>query len=142
MLRFVYEQYPLTEEHLMSSLDRPLSGDVLRFRLGEERDRVSEPELLQRHGRNARTLLKEGPLRVTLVTVGAGGRIDAHQAPGPITVHVLDGDILFRAAGHEHRLTSGDLLALAAGIDHEAASDGGGTFLLTVVQLGRATDGH
>lgn len=122
----------------MSSLDRPLSGDVLRFRLGEERARVNDPALLERHGRNARTLLKEGPLRVTLVTVRAGGRLDTHHSPGPITVHVLDGDILFRAAGHEHRLTSGDLLAVPAGVDHEAASDAGATFLLTVVQPGLA----
>jgi quercetin dioxygenase-like cupin family protein len=118
----------------MSSIDRPLSGDVLRFRLAEERDRVADAELLERHGRNARTLLKEGPLRVTLVTVAPGGRIAAHQSDGPITVHVLDGEIRFGVKGQEHRLAAGDLLAVAAGLEHDVASDAGGTFLLTVVQ--------
>lgn len=47
----------------MSSIDRPLSGDVLRFDLAAERGRVKDPTPLERHGRNARTLLKEGPLR-------------------------------------------------------------------------------
>ena len=122
----------------MSSIDRPLSGDVLRFDLAAERGRVNDPTQLERHGRNARTLLKEGPLRVTLVMVRAGGRIAAHHAAGPITVHVLQGDIRFRVAGQEHRLTSGDLLAVGPGLEHDVTSDGGGTFLLTVVHAGSA----
>ena len=120
----------------MSSIDRPLSGDVLRFHLEEERTRVNDPLLLERHGRNARTLIKEGPLRVTLIMVRAGGNIATHRADGPITVHVLRGDIRFRVAGREHRLAAGDLLAVNAGLEHEAGSDGGGTFLLTIVQPG------
>ena len=120
----------------MSSIDRPLSGDVLRFRLEEERGHVHDPLLLERHGRNARTLLKEGPLRVTLVMMRAGGHIAAHRADGPITVQVLDGDIRFRVAGQEHRLAAGDLLVVNAGLEHDVASEGGGTFLLTVVQSG------
>lgn len=118
----------------MSSIDRPLSGDVLRFQLEEERTRVNDPLLLERNGRNARTLIKEGPLRVTLIMVRAGARIATHRADGPITVHVLRGDIQFRVAGREHRLAAGDLLVVNAGLEHEAGSDGGGTFLLTIVQ--------
>ena len=120
----------------MSSIDRPLSGDVLRFHLEEERTRVNDPLLLERHGRNARTLIKEGPLRVTLIMVRAGGRIATHRADGPITVHVLRGDIQLRVGGREHRLAAGDLLAVNAGLEHEVGSDGGGTFLLTIVQPG------
>lgn len=117
----------------MSSIDRPLSGTALRFTLADERARVDEPELLKRNGRNARTLVKEGPLRVTLVMIAAGGRIAPHQADGPITVQVLDGDIRFRAAGKEHALGSGDLLVVDAGVEHAVESERGGTFLLTVV---------
>lgn len=118
----------------MSSVGRPLSGDVLRFHLGEERERANDPALLELHGRNARTLLKAGPLRVTLVMVQAGRHIAAHRSDGPIALHVLDGDIRFRGAGQEHRLVTGDLLVASAGLEHDVASDAGGTFLLTVVQ--------
>lgn len=118
----------------MSSIDRPLSGATLRFALAEERARVNDPELLQRNGRNARTLVKAGPLRVTLVMVGAGGRIAPHLTDGPITVHVLDGEIRFRVAGKEHALSAGDLLVVDAGVEHSVESPVGGTFLLTVVQ--------
>ena len=125
----------------MSPIGRPLSGDVLRFHLGEERGRVNDPVLLERHGRSARTLLKEGPLRVTLVMVRAGGQIAAHRAEGPITLHILDGDIQFRATGQEHRLAAGDLLVAGAGLEHDVASEAGGTFLLTVVQPDAQTSG-
>ena len=120
----------------MSSIDRPLSGDLLRFDLEEERARVFDATLLERHGRNARTLVKEGPLRVTLITVRAGGHIAPHRAEGPISVQVIHGDIAFRAEEREHRLTAGDLLVLKPGVTHEVRSDGGGTFLLTIVQPG------
>jgi quercetin dioxygenase-like cupin family protein len=118
----------------MSSIDRPLSGAALRFTLSEERARVDDPELLKRNGRNARTLVKEGPLRVTLVKVAAGGRIAPHLTDGPITIHVLDGEIRFRAADKEHALGAGDLLVVDGGVEHSVESAAGGTFLLTVVQ--------
>lgn len=118
----------------MSSIDRPLSGAALRFALAAERARVNDPELLTRNGRNARTLVKEGALRVTLVMVGAGGRIAPHLTDGPITVQVLDGDIRFQAAGKEHALGAGDLLVVDAAVEHSVESKAGGTFLLTVVQ--------
>ena len=99
--------------------------------------RVNDPALLERHGRNARTLLKQGPLRVTLVMVRAGGKIAPHRADGPITVQILNGDIQFRVSGREHRLTPGDLLVVNAGVEHDVGSEGGGTFLLTLVQSER-----
>ncbi|HET9293828.1 MAG TPA: hypothetical protein VFO06_06000 [Gemmatimonadales bacterium] len=118
----------------MSSIDRASSHGVLRFRLSEERERVSGPGAIEGRDRNARTLLKEGPLRVTLVMLRAGGKIAAHRAGGPITVQLLDGDLTFRAAGQEHRLVPGDLLMAVAGLEHDVASEAGGTFLLTLAQ--------
>jgi quercetin dioxygenase-like cupin family protein len=118
----------------MSSIDRPLSGDVLRFDLRGERARVDDPELLARHGRNGRTLVKEGALRVTLVMLRAGGVIAPHRASGAITVLVLDGDIRVEAAGQEHRLGSGELLVVHGGVEHAIDSTAGGVFLLTLVQ--------
>jgi len=118
----------------MSSIDRPVSGDVLQFSLEAERKQVNDRSVLEKSGRNARTLLKEGALRVTLVMVKAGGSITKHHSAGPITVQVLEGDIRFSAAGKEYRLKTGDLLTVAGGVEHDVASDGGGTFLLTLVQ--------
>jgi quercetin dioxygenase-like cupin family protein len=110
-----------------------ISSNALSFHLGEERARVNDPVLLGRHGRNARTLVKNGPLRVTLVMLQGGGKIAPHRTAGPITVHVLDGELRFNAAGQDHRLAAGDLLVLDAGVEHHLSSETGGSFLLTVV---------
>ena len=84
-------------------------------------------------GRTARTLAKEGPLRVVLVVLAAGGELAEHQAPGPITVQPLAGRLRFRALGHEREIGPGDLLIAAAGVRHAVTSAEGATFLLTVV---------
>ncbi len=111
----------------MSSIDRPLSGDVLVVSLLDS-STPAAPEA----GRSARTLLKEGPLRVTVVTIAPGAEIPEHRADGPITVQPLTGRLRFTAAGQTHDLAPGQLLALAAGLTHAVASDEGATFLLTV----------
>lgn len=116
----------------MPTIDRPLGGRPLHYRLGRDVSELIDEALLERTGRSARTLVKDGPLRVTLTALGAGGSIAQHQASGPITVHVLSGEILFRAGGDEWRLESGDLLSLDAGAEHSVSSETGGVFLLTV----------
>lgn len=116
----------------MSSINGSLPGEALLFRLGDGRhEELIDNELLTRVGRSARTLIKAGPLRVTLVALAAGGTLAEHRANGPITVHALSGDIHFRAGTSEWNLEPGDLLSLAAGVRHQVDSISGGTFLLT-----------
>jgi quercetin dioxygenase-like cupin family protein len=83
-------------------------------------------------GRTARTLVKDGPLRVTLIVLGPGGKLREHSAPGPITVHALEGRLRFSTGGADHDLAAGDLLALGAEVAHSVASETGGAFLLTM----------
>lgn len=116
----------------MPSIQRPLSGDILVFDIDEERERAADPELIDRSGRNARTLVKDGPLRVTLVVLGPGGELAEHDAPGPITVQVVEGRIRFGTGEEEHDLGPGQLLAAGPGVRHRVASDEGAAFLLTV----------
>ncbi|MGI9190038.1 MAG: cupin domain-containing protein [Longimicrobiaceae bacterium] len=122
----------------MTALERPLQGDVLRFRLGKEHLMNHDQEILERSGRSARTLVKNGPLRVTLITLAPGGDIAEHRAEGPITVHILHGTIEFRVGGETHALSQAELLALGGGVPHSVRSDTGGAFLLTVVQSNRS----
>lgn len=117
----------------MSAITRPLADRVLRFRLEEEAFRVATTEALARGERSARTLIKDGPLRVTLITLAAGGSIAEHHAAGPITVQPLHGRVIFRVDDEVHLLEPGDLLSLGAGVRHAVESDTGGVFLLTVV---------
>jgi quercetin dioxygenase-like cupin family protein len=116
----------------MPSIRRPLSGDVLVFDLREERRRASDAAVLARSGRNARTLLKDGPLRVTLVVLAPGGELAEHQAEGPITVQPVEGRIRFTVDGVTHELEPGEMLSAGARVRHAVASGEGATFLLTV----------
>jgi quercetin dioxygenase-like cupin family protein len=120
----------------MSSLNRPLAGQPLLFHLGGGRSDLVDAALLKKAGRSARTLVKEGPLRVTLIALTAGGTLAPHHAEGPITVHVLDGAIRFRAGEEAWELSAGDLLSLPGGVEHAVESEKGGEFLVTIAREG------
>lgn len=123
----------------MTPVHRTLAGDVLAFDLAAEIRTVRE-ELAATHSRIARTLVKEGPLRLTLVGVGAGGSLREHQAEGPISIHVLEGEIALDAGGQTRTMPAGSLAALDAGVRHAVRSSRGGLFLLTVAAHDRATE--
>jgi quercetin dioxygenase-like cupin family protein len=118
---------------MMPSIQRPLAGDVLLLDLAAEGGVARDPQVLARTGRNARTLLKQGQLRVTLVVLAPGGLIAEHLADGPVMIHVLDGGVRAIVGGQSHELVAGQLLSLAAGVPHAVESSGGATFLLTLV---------
>jgi len=116
----------------VSSLNRPLAGEVLIYDLTTEHDAVLDASILDRTGRNARTLVKDHGLRVTLVTVAPGGSIAEHTAEGPISIQVTDGEVLLEVGNDEHHLGPGTLVSLAPGVVHGVSSRAGGTFLLPV----------
>ena len=116
----------------MSPLDRTLEGDVLVHHLALDKLTIDQA-LVARSGRSARTLVKEGPLRLTLMGIAAGGDMPVHRTPGPVSIHVLDGDVVIDALGHDYPLATGDILVVAPGVEHSVRSTHGGLLLLTVV---------
>ena len=94
-----------------------------------------DQELLARHGRTARTLVKEGPLRVTVIALAAGGTLSPHQADGPVSIHLLEGDAIFDVEEREYALAPGDVLVLQSGVRHGARSSAGCVLLLTLAHL-------
>lgn len=116
----------------MTSFDRPLAGRPLILRLGQDRSGLIDAEQLEKSGRAARTLVKDGTLRVTLVAIAPGGQLAAHTAPGPIAVHVLKGTITFSVGDEAWTLEPGDLLSLEGGVRHAVESRDGAEFLLTM----------
>lgn len=120
----------------MSSMHRTLQGDVLVHHLTQD-ERMVDPALVAQHGRSARTLVKDGPLRLTIMALAAGGALPAHTAEGPVTIHVLEGEATFSAVGRDYALATGDILFFAPGVEHAARSAGGAVMLLTVVHTPR-----
>jgi quercetin dioxygenase-like cupin family protein len=118
-------------------LSRPLADDLIHFNVEEERLRLAASDALGRTGRSARTLVKDGPLRVTLIALGPGGRIAEHSADGPITIHPVHGTLLVDVLGQRRSLGPGDVLALGGGVEHAVESEEGAAFLLTVAAQAR-----
>ncbi len=123
----------------MSPVKHPVSGPSLQFSL-EDQIRALEKELTTAPARSAKTLVKEGPLRITLVAVNPGGEMRPHTAPGPISVQVLEGEIDFQVEGGSWKLPRGTLFTLGAGVTHSVRSTRGGVFLLTVVSVGEGNE--
>jgi len=117
----------------MSPVKHPVAGPALSFLLADELRTVRQ-ELASSNERSGRTLVKDGPLSVTLIGMHPGGELRPHHAKGPITVHVLEGAIELDAEGRTWALPAGSLFALnAGGITHSVRSAKGAAFLLTVV---------
>lgn len=117
----------------MPTINRPLAGGLLRFQLDDQIKHITATGLPERQGRSARTLVKDGPLRVVLIVLGAGESIPEHHADGPITVAAISGEIAFHAGDTTEVMRPGDLLAVSPGIRHTVDSAEGGAFLLTIV---------
>jgi quercetin dioxygenase-like cupin family protein len=122
----------------MSPVQHRISGAALSFVLADEMERVRQ-ELAKVQARIGRTLVKDGPLRVSLVGLHAGHGLHEHRASGPVTIHVLEGTIEVDVGGARHPLEAGMLLALDAGVVHSVNSRSGGFFLVTVMH-GAADD--
>lgn len=121
----------------MSSIQRTLDGDVQVHHLGRNEQAI-DAELLAKHGRTARTLAKEGTLHLTLMALAPGGDLPVHNADGPVSIHLLEGDVVFAVRGQDHLLGVGDVMILPAGVHHSAKSEQGCVFLLTVVHAPHA----
>src|SRR4051812_45850162 len=98
----------------MSSLNRTSQADALVRHLPQD-ERTIDRDLVARHGRSARTLVKDGPLRLTLIAIAAGGEMPRHSAEGPVSIQLIEGDATVAAAGSEYSLALGDVLVIAAG---------------------------
>ena len=122
----------------MSPVDRPLTDDVMVFNLGDEHDRIVSPVTGEPGARHARTLLKSGPLRVTMVVLAPGATTAEHQAEGPITIQPLQGRIRFTAESMVREVGPGELLCAGPGLRLAVTSTEGATFLLTIVKAPQA----
>ncbi|HUX34617.1 MAG TPA: hypothetical protein VMV51_12180, partial [Gemmatimonadaceae bacterium] len=118
-----------------------LQSDVLMFNLADEMRTVRD-ELATGHARIARTLVKEGPLRLTLIGLSPGGAMHAHHAEAPITIQVLEGAIVLDVGGELRSMATGALAALDHGVHHAVSSAGGGLFLLTLAARPLAEESH
>lgn len=120
----------------MSSINRPLAGPILTFDLRKQLQALRAEDAYTRSGRAGRTLAKSGRFRLTLVAMAAGNEIGTHQSDSPMTLHVLEGAIHFRAGDAEHDLRAGQVLFFGPGDAHDIRASEESALLITLSAVG------
>jgi quercetin dioxygenase-like cupin family protein len=106
---------------------------VLAFLLDREGEALAHRAQLATAGRTARTLVKEGPLRVTLVALKAGVSLQQHQVSGPSSIQALKGVARLETPAGTTVLPAGALMVLDAGVTHRVTAIEDCTLLVSLV---------
>ena len=109
-----------------------LAAPMLQFDLTREADQLLQMDSYAKGSPTGKTLVKEPDLRIVLMALKAGGRLEQHQTSGPISLQVLDGSVSLRVGETSVELPSGHLLALETGMVHDVEADEDAVFLLTI----------
>jgi quercetin dioxygenase-like cupin family protein len=99
-----------------------ISGNVLTFDLKSNQADLMERARTAKAGRTAKTLVKEGPLRITLVALKQGISLKEHQVAGVVSIQALRGRVAVEADGSRFDMRPGQLLVLDADIRHRATA--------------------
>lgn len=95
-----------------------LSGKQLSFDLGAESAALLEKARAAKSGRAAKTLVKEGPFRVTAVALRRGTALDEHQVDGAVSIQALSGRARLEVGDEAMVVPSKSLVTLQPGVPH------------------------
>ena len=109
-----------------------LSGGALLFDLKSEESVLLNKARTAKSGRAAKTLVKEGPLRVTVIALKKGAVIDDHQVEGPLSIQSLSGRLRINMGDERFDLPSRGLITLEPGATHDATALSDATFMITM----------
>jgi quercetin dioxygenase-like cupin family protein len=115
--------------------ERPRLDQVkMSFDIPHELRAMKTGEQWKTSGRGAKTLVKNDALRIVLVGLAKGMRLEEHAAEGAITVAVAEGSVRFTAGGEDSVLAAGALLMLAGGVRHGVEALEESAIVVTVAQ--------
>jgi quercetin dioxygenase-like cupin family protein len=77
-------------------------------------------------------LLKSEDLRILLIGMEAGGRLEEHHNDGRISIHVLEGAVKMHVQHQAQQFSAGQILALDRSIPHDVAAIEDSVLLLTI----------
>jgi quercetin dioxygenase-like cupin family protein len=112
-----------------------LTGPALRFDLAAELEGLRGEPAWARFDRNAKTLAKDGGVRVVLTTLKRGATLDEHRVSAPVVVQTLQGHLRLHLAEPDAGaldLPAGHLALLQPGIGHRVEALEESALLLTV----------
>ncbi len=105
---------------------------LLTFDLDAELERLHAEEGWQQGTRNAKTLVKEPDLRIVLIALRQGGRMEEHRAPGRLSIQTLTGRLRLQVREQTIDLPAGHVLVLDPDVAHDVEALEESAFLLTI----------
>jgi quercetin dioxygenase-like cupin family protein len=109
-----------------------ISGRVLTVDLKANEASLMERARESRAGRAAKTLVKDGPLRVALVAITKGTSLQEHAVAGGVSIQVLRGRLRLRAENEELELRAGEMVAIGDDVQHDATALADAAILITM----------
>ncbi len=110
---------------------RPPKGGFMSIRIENEVARLRTRLESSGTDREAASLVKDYGLNVMLMVLKQGARLHEHHTKGPVTVHVIAGQVRLVAANTPHEIAAGGILALDREIPHSVDALEDSVLLLT-----------
>jgi quercetin dioxygenase-like cupin family protein len=109
-----------------------ISGDVLPLDIEAESAAILKAAKMAGVGHAARTLVKDGPLRIIILGLKTGSTLKEHESAGPVSVHVLSGQVGIASPARSDSLRSGQALVFDAAVSHSLEAQSDSVVLLTI----------
>jgi quercetin dioxygenase-like cupin family protein len=109
-----------------------ISGEVLTLNLEQEEASILEAAKASAVGRAAKTLVKDGPLRIIIMGLTTGASLQEHDAAGPVSIHVLSGQVSVTSPDRSDSVRAGEALIFGAAVSHSLEAQSDSTVLLTI----------
>lgn len=117
------------------------SGPWLTFDLNEEVRRLEAEQPWQAE-HTANTIVKYPDLRIVLVALKTGGRLNEHRTTGRISIQTIHGKIRVHVEQQSVELAAGQLLSLDYQVAHEVEAIADSVFLLTIAWTSKEVEKH
>jgi quercetin dioxygenase-like cupin family protein len=109
-----------------------IRGSALLLNIEEESRSILDAARAADAGHTARTLVKEGPLRMVVLGFTPGSSLHEHRAGGPVSIQVLSGTVEVFALDSSELLSAGEALVLASDVPHSVTAKEYSALLLTI----------
>lgn len=111
---------------------RNLDAPLLQLDLMRELADVRQGEPFRARGHNAKTLARYPDLRIVLIALARGARLEKHQTIGRLSVQLLEGKVAMQIGEQRVEIAAHGLLELAPNRAHDVEALEESALLLTV----------
>jgi quercetin dioxygenase-like cupin family protein len=113
-----------------------VSGDAVLLDIERESKEILGAAAAAGVKHAAKTLIKDGPLRMVILGFMSGASLREHRADGPVSIHALMGNVEITTLAGTQRVHPGAIVVLAADLSHSVTAKTDAVLLLTIGRSG------